>query len=248
MSPEEAKDFGLIDHIVPRPADDATGFLTKRSRIRQRCPRAGRDAGAHQSERDVTSFARSSVRMLPLHELFHEFLGRGRHVERCTFCEKRRHHVASLIAGPPGVYICNECIEICNSILQEEQRRNPDAARAAELGRPGSPATDRLPTPIELARRLDEYVVGQNRAKKVLSVAVYNHYNRLRAAPERERHRAAANGERRSRPADPEGRRRDRGEVQRPPGRPHRVGQDPPGAHPRAHAGRARSRWPTPRR
>jgi len=45
--------------------------------------------------------------------------GRGRHVERCTFCEKRRHHVASLIAGPPGVYICNECIEICNSILQE---------------------------------------------------------------------------------------------------------------------------------
>ncbi|NUP97678.1 MAG: ATP-dependent Clp protease ATP-binding subunit ClpX, partial [Planctomycetaceae bacterium] len=56
---------------------------------------------------------------------------RGRHIERCTFCEKRRHHVASLIAGPPGVYICNECIEICNSILQEEQRRNPEAQTAA---------------------------------------------------------------------------------------------------------------------
>jgi len=138
--------------------------------------------------------------------------GRGRHVERCTFCEKRRHHVASLIAGPPGVYICNECIEICNSILQEEQRRSPDGAgapgsttpgiagRAGALARrpPGAPATNlpgdggrRIPTPIEIARYLDEYVIGQQRAKKILSVAVFNHYNRLR-------HHArnpAANGE-----------------------------------------------------
>jgi len=107
--------------------------------------------------------------------------GRGRHIERCTFCEKRRHHVASLIAGPPGVYICNECIEICNSILQEEQRRAPGVrtAGAAAAAEAAATARQKLPTPIEIARRLDEYVIGQQHAKRVLSVAVYNHYKRI---------------------------------------------------------------------
>ncbi len=124
---------------------------------------------------------------------------RGRHVERCTFCEKRRHHVASLIAGPPGVYICNECIEICNSILQEESRRSPEAGAAGATGAAGGGAAAsggvaggvrgralapagterRTPTPIEIARHLDEYVIGQQRAKKILAVAVHNHYKRL---------------------------------------------------------------------
>ena len=83
--------------------------------------------------------------------------GRGRHVERCTFCEKMRHHVDSLIAGPPGVYICNECIEICNSILQEEQRRGGGATATATRRSPAAgeagiaeKRNDRLPTPIEI--------------------------------------------------------------------------------------------------
>src|SRR5262245_27882431 len=88
-----------------------------------------------------------------------------------TFGEQMRHHVDSLSAGPPGVYICNECIEICNSILQEEQRRGGEnAQRTAERRRPGArpgfsadPRT-KLPTPIEIVRYLDEFVIGQEQA------------------------------------------------------------------------------------
>ena len=91
--------------------------------------------------------------------------GRGRHVERCTFCEKMRHHVDSLIAGPPGVYICNECIEICNSILQEEQRRQPDGnlASAASKAEPSRQCSGDSEThehgrqpPVALRYRLDQ--------------------------------------------------------------------------------------------
>ena len=104
--------------------------------------------------------------------------GKGRSVERCTFCEKSRHHVQSLIAGPPGVYICNECVEICNTILKEEDRKtrgsSPTFVKDLVL-------KEKIPTPEQLSGRLSEWVIGQEQAKKTLSVAVYSHYRRLHA-------------------------------------------------------------------
>jgi len=104
---------------------------------------------------------------------------KGKTVERCTFCEKSRHHVQSLISGPPGVYICNECIEICNTILKEEDRKQKGGSAPAFVK--DLVLKDKVPTPQQMYERLSEYVVGQERAKKVLSVAVYSHYRRLHA-------------------------------------------------------------------
>jgi ATP-dependent Clp protease ATP-binding subunit ClpX len=104
--------------------------------------------------------------------------------ERCTFCAKLRRQVQNLIAGPPGVYICNECVELCNSILVE---RKPAAAVAAPGGVDLAP--DRLPSPAGIMGMLEEFVIGQRHAKKVLAVAVYAHYKRLlsRHSPSAER-------------------------------------------------------------
>ncbi len=91
--------------------------------------------------------------------------------EVCSFCRRSQHEVDRLIAGPDGVYICNDCVNLCREILD------------AELSQPPGPVTEfvpqRIPCPQEIYQRLDEYVVGQQRAKKVLSVAVYNHYKRI---------------------------------------------------------------------
>ena len=84
----------------------------------------------------------------------------------CSFCGKSQHEVRKLIAGP-SVFICDECVELCNDIIREELE---DASEAGH---------DKLPKPMEIKDVLDEYVIGQSRAKKVLSVAVYNHYKRL---------------------------------------------------------------------
>jgi ATP-dependent Clp protease ATP-binding subunit ClpX len=86
----------------------------------------------------------------------------------CSFCGKSQHEVRKLIAGP-SVFICDECVELCNDIIREE------------IEDQSSSSTDKLPKPKEVKRILDEYVIGQERAKRVLSVAVYNHYKRLKA-------------------------------------------------------------------
>lgn len=86
----------------------------------------------------------------------------------CSFCGKSQHEVRKLIAGP-SVFICDECVDLCNDIIREEIQDSS-----------GEESSDKLPIPREIKETLDEYVIGQPRAKKVLSVAVYNHYKRLR--------------------------------------------------------------------
>ncbi|MCD7865450.1 MAG: ATP-dependent Clp protease ATP-binding subunit ClpX [Clostridiales bacterium] len=98
---------------------------------------------------------------------------------RCSFCGKSQEQVNKLIAGPNGAYICDECIEICNEILEEDMFRGEDVE--AEEDRPGMEIN--LLKPAEIKEYLDEYVIGQEQAKKVLSVAVYNHYKRILAGP-----------------------------------------------------------------
>jgi ATP-dependent Clp protease ATP-binding subunit ClpX len=87
---------------------------------------------------------------------------------KCSFCGKSQRHVRKLIAGP-GVYICDECIELCNDIVEDELAEDTAV----------SPALEELPTPMQIHDALDGYVIGQERAKKILSVAVYNHYKRV---------------------------------------------------------------------
>ena len=99
-----------------------------------------------------------------------------KHEIRCSFCGKPQSSVHKLIAGP-NVYICNECIEICQSILDEEFGYEADMPTASVMKAAAGP--EKLPTPRELKETLDQYVIGQDRAKVALSVAVYNHYKRI---------------------------------------------------------------------
>src|SRR4029450_7699654 len=95
-------------------------------------------------------------------------IGDGGDLLKCSFCGKPEKLVKKLIAGP-GVYICDECIDLCNEIIEEE------------LAESGDVKFDDLPKPKEIRAFLDQYVVGQDDAKKALAVAVYNHYKRVQA-------------------------------------------------------------------
>lgn len=92
----------------------------------------------------------------------------------CSFCGKSQHEVRKLIAGP-SVFICDECVELCNDIIREEVQEQSSSVSGSKL-----------PTPHEINDILDEYVIGQERAKKVLSVAVYNHYKRLETSQKKD--------------------------------------------------------------
>lgn len=103
--------------------------------------------------------------------------GRNEERYRCSFCGKPQEQVRKLIAGPNGAYICDECVDICAEIIEEELEEE-DAAAVRE---PEETEQINLLKPEELKAFLDEYVIGQDQAKKVLSVAVYNHYKRIMA-------------------------------------------------------------------
>ncbi|MGH8827504.1 MAG: ClpX C4-type zinc finger protein, partial [Jiangellaceae bacterium] len=95
-------------------------------------------------------------------------IGDADHLLKCSFCGKSQKQVKKLIAGP-GVYICDECIDLCNEIIEEELSETPEASLAE------------LPKPRQIYEFLEQYVIGQDVAKKALSVAVYNHYKRVQA-------------------------------------------------------------------
>ena len=97
-------------------------------------------------------------------------MGESADLLKCSFCGKSQKQVQQLIAGP-GVYICDECVELCNEIIEER------LAEATEDG----PSDFDLPKPKEIYAFLEEYVIGQEAAKRALSVAVYNHYKRVRS-------------------------------------------------------------------
>lgn len=93
----------------------------------------------------------------------------GKRNANCSFCRKNYREVGPLVEGPEDVYICGECIELCQSILDQERRRRGSSKKLF----------NRVPTPREIVKELDQYVIGQDKSKKLLSVAVHSHYKRL---------------------------------------------------------------------
>ena len=133
----------------------------------------------------------------------------------CSFCGKSQHEVRKLIAGPT-VFICDECVELCMDIIREEHKTTLVKSR------------DGVPSPRDICKVLDDYVIGQEHAKKVLSVAVHNHYKRLAHGGKQQRRRA--------------------GEIQHPAGRPDRLAARRCWPRRWRASSTCRSPWPTPRR
>ncbi len=96
---------------------------------------------------------------------------------RCSFCHKTQDQVRKLIAGPDGVFICDECVDICTEIIEEEEDEEENEKDSLQI---------KMLKPVQIKEFLDDYVIGQEEAKKVLSVAVYNHYKRVMAREERD--------------------------------------------------------------
>ena len=100
----------------------------------------------------------------------------GKKNANCSFCRKSYREVGPLVEGPDEVYICGECIELCQNILDQERKRRGTSTKLFS----------RVPSPREITEHLNQYVIGQERTKKILSVAVHNHYKRLTAASDTE--------------------------------------------------------------
>ena len=168
-------------------------------RWQRRLPRqtAGRRSARPSAERTERTWKMSKVSSSG---------GDSKNTLYCSFCGKSQHEVRKLIAGPT-VFICDECVELCMDIIREENKTSMVKSR------------DGVPTPQEILKVLDDYVIGQPYAKRVLSVAVHNHYKRLAHAAQEQRRRA--------------------GEVEHPADRPDRLRQDAAGADAGAHPRRA---------
>ncbi len=100
----------------------------------------------------------------------------------CSFCGKSQNEVRKMIAGPAGVYICDSCVTVCKTIIDRELK---EGTTGGASDKDGGDNSFRLVKPIDIKRHLDEFIIGQEHAKKVLSVAVYNHYKRLQAADDK---------------------------------------------------------------
>ena len=162
LTAEEAVEYGVVDEIITsRRITPELAAASRRRVVGSRRGRPGlraRPLGSEELGRAMAKFGDSDLL-------------------KCSFCGKSQKQVKKLIAGP-GVYICDECIDLCNEIIEEE------LSETSEL------KLDELPKPQEIYAFLDEYVIGQEQAKKVLSVAVYNHYKRIQVGAKDQRRRA----------------------------------------------------------